>query len=112
MQRSATGVILLAVLAAALTGPVAAAKKGEVVVLEHGRWLDTLRGTVKNFSARPARDVTLVVRFLDKKRKLLGTQRVTLGDLQSGDEADFDVSIQGQNRPATAYEFAVHAIWR
>ncbi|MFB3818940.1 MAG: FxLYD domain-containing protein [Candidatus Methylomirabilales bacterium] len=93
-------------------GPAAAAtKRGDVVVLDHDRWLDTLRGTVKNFSTRPARDVTVVVRFLDTKRKVLGTQRVSVGDLKSGDQARFDFSIEERNRAAASYDFTVHAIW-
>jgi hypothetical protein len=112
MQRGVFCAILLVIGATVVSGPVEAATKGgDVVVLDHDRWLDTLRGTVKNFSTRPARDVTVVVKFLDAKRKALGTQRVSVGDLQSGDQARFDLSIQERNRPAKSYDFTVHAIW-
>ncbi len=93
--------------------PEAAAKKrGDLVILEHDRWLDTLRGTVKNFSKQTAKEVTLVVKFLDKKRQPLGTQRLSVGDLKSGEQASFDLSIEERNRAAKSYEFTTHAIWQ
>jgi hypothetical protein len=81
------------------------------VVLDHERWLDTLKGTVKNFSKRPARDVTVIVKFLDKKKKALGTQRVNVGDLRSGDQSSWSVAISEKHRAATHYAFETHAIW-
>jgi len=87
-------------------------KNRDLTVLEHERWLDTLKGTVKNFSKASARDVTVVVKFLDKKKKLLGTQRVNVGDLQSGDQSSWSLAIQERNRQATTYQFEVHAIWQ
>lgn len=107
----------LAVIALVTVVPVgdleAAAKKGgDLVILEHDRWLDTLRGTVKNFSKQTAKDVTLVVKFLDGKRKPLGTQRVSVGDLKSGEQRSFDLSIEERNRAAKSYEFTTHAIWQ
>ncbi len=89
----------------------AAKTRGDLVIVEHDRWLDTLRGTVKNFSKQTARDVTLVVKFLDKKRQPLGTQRLSVGDLKSGEQASFDLSIEERNRAAKSYEFTTHAIW-
>jgi hypothetical protein len=90
----------------------ASGKSRDLVVLDHERWLDTLNGTIKNFSRASARDVTVVVRFLDRKRKLLGTQRVSVGDLRSGDQSSFSLPIQERNRLATSYQFEVHAIWQ
>ncbi len=87
-------------------------RKGDLVVLDHERWLDTLKGTVKNFSQASARDVTVVVRFLDKKKNLLGTQRVSVGDLRSGEQSAWSLAIQEKNRPARSYQFEVHAIWQ
>ncbi|MBI4736813.1 MAG: hypothetical protein HY766_12290 [candidate division NC10 bacterium] len=87
-------------------------KKRDLVVLDHERWLDTLKGTVKNFGKASARDVTVVVKFLDKKKKVLGTQRVSAGDLRSGDQSSWSLAIQEKNRPATSYQFEVHAIWQ
>jgi hypothetical protein len=92
--------------------PTQAAKSRDLVVIDHERWLDTLKGTVKNFSKAAARDVTVVVRFLDQKKKMLGTQRVSVGDLRSGDQGSFSLAIQERNRPAKSYQFEVHAIWR
>ncbi|MEK7221396.1 MAG: hypothetical protein AAB253_09395 [candidate division NC10 bacterium] len=87
-------------------------KKRDLVVLDHERWLDTLKGIVKNYSKASARDVTIVVKFLDKKKKVLGTQRVSVGDMRSGDQISWSLAIQERNRPATSYQFEVHAIWQ
>jgi hypothetical protein len=87
-------------------------KNRDLVVLDYERWLDTLKGTVKNFSKGSARDVTILVRFLDQKKKVLGTQRVSVGDLRSGDQSSFSLAIQERNRSAKSYQFEVHAIWQ
>lgn len=107
------GLCLVVAMLAAMPGPAAGAsrKSRDLVILDHERWLDTLKGTVKNFSKAPARDVTVVVRFQDKKKKVLGTQRVSVGDLRSGDQSAWSLAIQERNRAATHYAFEVHAIW-
>ena len=87
-------------------------KKRDLVVLDYERWIDTLKGTVKNFSKASARDVTVVVKFLNRKKKVLGTQRVSVGDMRSGDQISWSLAIQERNRPATSYQFEVHAIWQ
>ncbi len=106
-------VAAIAIAAAAVAPPVwaATAKNRDLVVLDHERWLDTLKGTVKNFSKRPARDVTVVVKFLDKKKKALGTQRVNVGDLRSGDQSSWSLAIAEKHRAAAHYQFETHAIW-
>jgi hypothetical protein len=103
--------LLLALLVAASGAWAATTKNRDLVVVGHERWLDTLKGTVKNFSKAPARDVTVVVKFYDKKKKPLGVQRVGVGDLRSGDQSDWSLAIAEKNRPATKYEFQLHAIW-
>jgi hypothetical protein len=109
---------MMLVLVAAASVPAAksagktSGKKGDLVVLDHERWLDTLKGTVKNFSKASARDVTVVVRFLDGRKKVLGTQRVSVGDLRSGEQNSWSLAIQERNRPARSYQFEVHAIWQ
>ena len=87
-------------------------KNRDLTVLDHERWLDTLKGTVKNFSKASARDVTVVVRFRDRKKKVLGTQRVSVGDLRSGEQSSWSLAIEERNRSATSYQFVVHAIWQ
>lgn len=106
--------VVLAVLAAtsAHAAKAPGRKSRDLVVLDYERWLDTLKGTVKNFSKASARDVTVVVRFLDQKKKVLGTQRVSVGDLRSGDQSSWSLAIQERNRPAKSYQFEVHAIWQ
>jgi hypothetical protein len=104
--------LLLALLLAGTTATAGTrSKKGDLVVLEHDRWLDTLKGAVKNFSKSPARDVTVIVKFLDQRKRPLGTQRVSVGDLRSGDQSAFTLAIAEKNRPAKSYQFEVHAIW-
>ncbi|HTU01561.1 MAG TPA: FxLYD domain-containing protein [Candidatus Sulfotelmatobacter sp.] len=102
--------LLAAAVLAALPAPAAAAGKRDLVVLDHERWIDTLKGTVKNFRKSTARDVTVVVRFLDRKKKELGTQRVLVGDLISGETRNWSLEIAEKNRKADRYDFAVHAI--
>jgi len=103
----------IAILAVAVVQPLwaATAKGRDIVVLDHERWLDTLNGTVKNFGKRPARDVTVIVKFLDKKKKSLGTQRVSVGDLRSGDQSSWSLAISEKHRAAAHYQFETHALW-
>ncbi|HSB69332.1 MAG TPA: hypothetical protein VLH58_03555 [Candidatus Methylomirabilis sp.] len=111
--RVAVGLcLLLVVLAVVPAGAASGRKSRDLAVLDHERWLDTLKGTVKNFSKANARDVTVVVKFLDKKRKPLGTQRVGVGDLNSGEQSSWSLAIEERNRPAKSYQFEIHAIWR
>ena len=97
--------------AAKAVNKVPTGKNRDLAVLDYERWIDTLKGHVKNFSKGSARDVTIVVRFLDKKKKVLGAQRVSVGDLRSGDQSSWSLAIEERNRPATNYQFEVHAIW-
>ena len=104
-------VVVIVAVAVAQPAWAATAKSRDLVVLDHERWLDTLKGTVKNFSKRPARDVTVIVKFLDKKKKTLGTQRVNVGDLRSGDQSSWSLAIAEKNRSAAHYQFETHALW-
>ncbi len=103
---------MLFVVAAAGPALAAKAKTRDLVVLDTERWLDTLKGTVKNFSKASARDVTVVVKFLDKRKKPLGTQRVSVGDLRSGEQSSFSLAIEERNRPAKTSEYTIYAIWQ
>ena len=98
--------------AAKAVNKVPTGRNRDLAVIDYERWIDTLKGTVKNFSKGSARDVTVVVRFLDKRKKVLGVQRVSVGDLRSGDQSSWSLAIQERNRPATNYVFEVHAIWQ
>ena len=115
--------VLVCLAGAALTEPSAMAakapskpsskssKKGnDLTVIEYERWLDTLKGTVKNFGPDPTRDVTVMVRFVDKKNKVLGLQRVSVGDLGPGHQSAWSIAILEKNRPAVRYDFEVHAM--
>jgi hypothetical protein len=111
-RRAAIGVLVALCTEALAQVAWAGSSKGrDLVVLDHERWLDTLKGTVKNFSKRSARDVTVIVKFLDKKKKALGTQRVNVGDLRSGDQSSWSLAISEKHRAATHYAFETHAIW-
>jgi hypothetical protein len=99
--------VLVAQSAWAATG-----KSRDLVVLDHERWLDTLKGNVKNYSRQSAQDVTVVVKFFDKKKTMLGTQRVSVGDLRSGDQSSWSVAIAEKHRAAAHYQFETHAIWK
>jgi hypothetical protein len=107
-----TGVLMMVIVLAVAGPATAAGKSRDLVVVDHERWLDTLKGTVKNFSKQSARDVTVIVKFFDRKKKSLGTQRVSVGDLRSGDQSSWSLAIIEKNRPATRYEFEMHAVWQ
>ena len=86
-------------------------KKGnDLTVIDYERWLDTLKGTVKNFGPDSTRDVTVMVRFVDKKNKVLGLQSVSVGDLGPGHQSSWSIAILEKNRPAVRYDFEVHAM--
>ncbi len=96
---------------AASKPPTKSTKKGnDLTVIDYERWLDTLKGTVKNFGPGSARDVTVMVRFVDKKNKTLGMQNVSVGDLGPGHQSFWSIAIVEKNRPAVRYDFEVHAI--
>jgi hypothetical protein len=105
------GLVVVVCVVFAQSAWAGASKSRDIVVLDHERWLDTLKGTVKNYGKRPARDVTVVVKFFDRKKKALGTQRVNVGDLRSGDQSSWNLPIAEKNRSATQYAFETHAIW-
>jgi hypothetical protein len=113
-RSGAIWLMLTVAMLVAAAAPALAAKSRsrEIAVLDTERWLDTLKGTVKNFSKASAREVTVVVRFLDKKKKPLGTQRVSVGDLRSGEQSAWSLAIEERNRPAKHYEYTVLAIWQ
>lgn len=106
--------VVIAIFTVAVAQPAwaGASKSRDLVVLDHERWLDTLKGTVKNYSKRSAGDVTVIVKFFDKKKKALGTQRVNVGDLRSGDQSSWSLPISEKHRAATHYEFETHAMWK
>ena len=103
----------------------ASADAKELVILKSERWIDTLKGTVKNMSADRAEEVVIVVRFFGgtaapvgphrrrhTPRQELGQQTVKLPPLDSGEEAPFEVDIVEKHRTATSFKFEPHAIWR
>jgi hypothetical protein len=106
------GVALALCVAGAQHAAHAAGKGKDLVVLDHERWLDTLKGTVKNYSKQSAHDVTVIVKFFDKKKKALGTQRVGVGDLRSGEQSSWSLPIAEKHRAATSYTFETHALWK
>lgn len=103
----------------------ASSEAKELVILNSERWIDTLKGTVKNMSTDRAEEVVIVVRFFGeavnqaapRKRKSaarreLGQQTVKLSPIDAGQEAPFEVEIAEQHRTATSFKFEPHAIWR
>jgi hypothetical protein len=97
----------------------------ELVILNSERWIDTLKGTVKNMSTDRADEVVIVVRFFGESvnqaaprkrksaaRRELGRQTVKLPSLDAGQEAPFEVEIAERHRTATSFTFEPHAIWR
>ncbi|MBZ0170429.1 hypothetical protein MELA_01541 [Candidatus Methylomirabilis lanthanidiphila] len=125
MTRTAAGSLLMALLLAASVLPrQALAGNNELVILNSERWIDTLKGTVKNMSSDRAEEVVIVVQFfgeavnqaVPRKRKAaprqeLGQQTVKLPPLDAGQEAPFEVDIAEQHRTAPSFKFEPHAIW-
>lgn len=104
---------------------VAWAANKDLVIVHSERWIDTLKGTVKNVSADRAQEVVIVVRFYGQpatptrayrrrpvRHQELGQQIVRIPRLESGQEAPFEVEITEKHRKATSYKFDPHAIWR
>jgi hypothetical protein len=113
------------VLAASLLPYAASAEAKELVILHSERWIDTLKGVVKNMSTDRADEVVIVVRFFGEtvtpvrpykrrhtNRRELGQQTVKLPPLDAGQEASFEIEIAEQHRTATSFKFEPHAIWR
>jgi hypothetical protein len=127
-MRMAAGRLFMALLLAVSLLPCqASAANKDLVILNSERWIDTLKGTVKNISAERAEEVVIVVRFFDgtatptpvrphrrrhTTRQELGRQTVKLPTLDSGQEAPFEVEIVEKHRSATSFKFEPHAIWR
>ncbi|CBE67872.1 exported protein of unknown function [Candidatus Methylomirabilis oxygeniifera] len=117
--------VMALVLAASLLPYAASAEAKELVILNSERWIDTLKGTVKNMSADRAEEIVIVVRFFGEaanqatphkrksaSRRELGRQTVKLLPLDAGQEAPFEVEIAEQHRTATSFTFEPHAVWR
>ncbi len=110
-----TGALGLAAAAWPAAPAEAAAAKGrsrEIVVLRSERWIDTVRGAVKNVAATPADDVTLDVRFRNARKTVLGTQTIRLGPMQPGEEREFQVAMPEPVRSATSWEITPRAVLR
>lgn len=113
-------------LALSLLSCEAAAANKDLVILRSERWIDTLKGTVKNVSPNRAEDIVIIVRFYGDpgtstaarrprpapRRQELGQQTVKVMALDSGQEARFEVDIAENHRKATSYKFDTRAIWR
>jgi len=113
-------------LALSLLPCVVSAANKDLVILHSERWIDTLKGTVKNVSADRANDIVIVVRFYGDpgtsgparrprpapRRQELGQQTIKVMALDSGQEARFELDITENHRKATSYKFDPRAIWR
>ena len=111
-------------LALSLLPSLASASNKDLVILNSERWIDTLKGTVKNVSADRAEEVVIVVRFVGETRshggprrgmpvprRELGQQAAKVMALDPGQEAPFEVEIAEKHRMATSFKFEPHAIW-
>jgi len=113
-RRFLLGLLLAAV---AWPGPAAgaAAARGrsrDIVVLRSERWIDTVRGAVKNAGLVPAEDVVLDVRFRNARGTVLGTASVRVGPLQPGQEREFQVPMAEPLRSAASWKITLRATFR
>lgn len=119
-----TSVMVLALALCIVPGTVSAAKK-DLIILHSERWIDTIKGIVKNMSADRAEEVVIVVRFYGDavtttrppRRKPvraheMGQQAVKIAALDPGQEASFEVEIAEKHRKATSFKFEPRAVWR
>lgn len=125
MARRVIGHLCTALLLAISLLPcLASAANKDLVILNSERWIDTLKGTVKNVSADRAEEVVIVVRFFGRAvsrtrphgrqpapKQEVGQQTVKLPALDPGQEAPFEVEIAEQHRTATSWKFEPHAMW-
>ncbi len=89
-------------------------KNSDLVIQGWERWIDTLKGRVKNFSPTVAHEVTVVVDFRNAKGKVVERKTAKVGSLQPGEEGAFEVEIPEKLRTlqALTYKFTAHALWR
>jgi len=127
MMRNAFGQLGLALtlVVGLLAGTSWGANK-DLIILHSERWIDTVKGTVKNVSGDRAEEVVIVVRFYGEpgttaptsrphrpaRRTELGQQTAKITTLEPGQEAPFEVEIAEKHRKATTFKFEPHAIWR
>ena len=116
--------LALALAISLLPYPALAGNK-DLVIVRSERWIDTIKGSVKNVSADRAEEVVIVVRFYGEpvtnspvrrrgstRHQEAGQQTVRVMALDPGQEAPFEVEIAQKHRKATSFKFEPHAIWR
>jgi hypothetical protein len=115
---------VLALAISLLPCPASAANK-DLVILHSERWIDTIKGTLKNVSSDRAEEVVVVVRFFGEpgttapprrphrsaRRMELGQQTAKIRTLEPGQETPFELEIAEKYRKATSFKFEPHAIW-
>ena len=114
----------LALAISLLPCPASAANK-DLVIVHSERWIDTIKGRLKNVSSDRAEEVVIVVRFYGDavsatrphRRKParahdVGQQTVRVMALDPGQETPFELEIAEKYRKATSFKFEPHAIWR
>jgi len=97
--------------ATAVEAATARARDKDIVVLRSERWIDTVQGSLKNLASVAADEVVVMVRFLDRRRKALGTETVKVGPLDPGQERDFQVPMPERVRKAASWEIVPRARW-
>jgi hypothetical protein len=115
--------LALALAISLLPCPASAANK-DLVILHSERWIDTIKGTLKNVSSDRAEEVVVVVRFFGDavspakpyrsrpgRAHDVGQQTVRVMALDPGQETPFELEIAEKYRKATSFKFEPHAIW-
>jgi len=81
----------------------------DIRVVRSERWIDTVRGAVKNVASRAAQEVVLDVRLRNARGTVLGTETVRVGPLGPGEEKEFQLSLPEKVRSATRWEITPRA---
>jgi hypothetical protein len=116
--------LALALAISLLPSPASAGNK-DLVIVHSERWIDTIKGTLKNVSSDRAEEVIVVVRFFgdagspakpyhrgSARSHDVGQQTVRVMALDPGQETPFELEIAEKHRKATSFKFEPHAIWR
>jgi hypothetical protein len=76
----------------------------DLVVLKSEVWIDEVRGTLKNYGTRTAREIAVTVEFVLKSGRKLGQAVGEVGEVPPGGSAQFKVLIPEKLRGRGKYD--------
>jgi hypothetical protein len=76
----------------------------DLVVLKSEVWIDEVRGTVKNYGTRTAKEIAVRVEFLARGGRKVGSAVGEVGEVPPGGSAEFKVLIPEKLRRKGQYD--------